>query len=265
MEKIRVIVNGGAGKMGRSIVKAIYGSEDLDLVGVADLLNQGEDAGTVAGISPLGIKITSDLERLLKESGAAVMIDFTSPLTVMDNIHAALQHRVAPVVGTTGITGDNLEQIKKWIEQYDTGAIIAPNFSLGAILLLKAAQLCARYFQAVEIIELHHDEKLDSPSGTAIKQARHIYKAAGKQQPQKEALEKIPGTRGGNVDGIPIHSIRLPGMIAHHEVIFGDVGQVLTLRHDTMDRSSFMPGLFLAVRRAPANKKLIYGLEKLLD
>ena len=217
MEKIRVIVNGGAGKMGRSIVKAIYGSEDLDLVGVADLLNQGEDAGTVAGISPLGIKITSDLERLLKESGAAVMIDFTSPLTVMDNIHAALQHRVAPVVGTTGITGDNLEQIKKWIEQYDTGAIIAPNFSLGAILLLKAAQLCARYFQAVEIIELHHDEKRillwnRNQSG------RHIYRPPATTT-AKEALEKIPA-RAAEMDGSRF-SIRLPGMIAHHEVIRG--------------------------------------------
>jgi 4-hydroxy-tetrahydrodipicolinate reductase len=265
VEKIKVIVSGGAGKMGRSIVRAVSGSKDLILAGVADLLHNGEDAGTLAGIPPLGIKITSNLDQLLNESGAAVMIDFTTPLTVMENIRAALQHHVSPVVGTTGITADNLVQIEKWVKQFNTGAIIAPNFALGAILMIKAAQLCARYLKAVEIIELHHDEKLDSPSGTAINTAHRIFEATGKRQPQKEILEKVPGARGGTVDGIPIHSVRLPGLIAHQEVIFGDEGQILTLRHDAMDRSCFMPGLLLAVRRAPANKDLIYGMENLLD
>ena len=265
METIKVIVNGGAGKMGREVVRAITKTTDIKLVAVTDLIHTGEDAGMLAGIEPLGLSVTNNLERTLAGSGAAVMIDFTSPLTVLENIGAALRHRVSPVVGTTGIDTEALADIESWVEKYDTGAIIAPNFALGAILMTKAAQLCARYMENVEIIEMHHDEKLDAPSGTAINTASLLNRASGKTRSQTEILEKTPGVRGGRINGIPIHSIRLPGLVAHQEILFGSEGQLLSLRHDALNRSCFIPGLLMAVRRAPANKQLIYGMENLLD
>ncbi|MEW5783551.1 MAG: 4-hydroxy-tetrahydrodipicolinate reductase [Bacillota bacterium] len=265
MNLINVIVSGAAGKMGREIVKAIVHTSDLKLVGVADLVNVDQDAGLLSGTKPVGLAVTSDLKQLLANSGAAVMIDFTSPLTVMDNIYASLEHRVSPVVGTTGISEENLTEIRRWTRLYNTGAIIAPNYALGAILMNKIAQLCARYMHAVEIIELHHDEKLDAPSGTAIKTANLISEAVNTLPPQCVTLETIPGVRGGRVSNIPIHSIRLPGLVAHQEVLFGGEGQILTIRHDAFSRTCFIPGLLMAVRHAPSNKELIYGMENLLE
>lgn len=266
MERIKIVLCGASGKMGRQIVRSLAGSADLELAGAVDLVNAGEDAGVLAGIEPLGISVTTDLEALLAGlHHTAVTVDFTSPLTAMHNIRCALEHRVPPVVGTTGLTGADLDTVKELIERNHTGAIIAPNFALGAVLMMKMAQLCARYMNTVEIIELHHDEKLDAPSGTAHKTALLIREAAGEISPAREELEKTPGVRGGRVAGIPVHSIRLPGMMAHQEVIFGAPGQVLTLRHDAIDRNCFIPGLILAIRHARANKQLIYGIENLID
>jgi len=198
----------------------------------------------------------------LAAGSADVLIDFTSPSAVMDNILCALQNQIAPVVGTTGISKEDLTRIEVWVERYGTGAIIAPNFATGAILMMKAAQLCASYFPKAEIVEMHHEEKLDAPSGTACKAAQLIGEATG----QQTAADKgnIPGARGALISGIPVHSIRLPGLVAHHEIIFSAEGQLLTIRHDTFNRDCFIPGLLLAVRSAPENKQLIYGMEKLL-
>ncbi len=265
MERINIILCGAAGKMGRQIVKSVAESTDLELAGAVDLVKTGEDAGVLAGIEPLGIPVTSDLEVLLSGGNPAVLVDFTSPLTVMNNIRCALEQRVPPVVGTTGFNDDDLAAVKGWVERYQTGAIISPNFALGAVLMMKMAQLCARYMNTVEIIELHHDEKLDAPSGTAHKTAQLIREAAGEISPAREELEKTPGVRGGRVAGIPVHSVRLPGMMAHQAVIFGAEGQLLTLRHDAIDRNCFIPGLMMAIRHAPENKQLIYGIENLVD
>jgi 4-hydroxy-tetrahydrodipicolinate reductase len=265
MERLKVILCGAAGKMGREIVKSVAASTDLELAGAVDLIKTGEDAGVLAGVEPLGIAVTSDLEALLAGEEAAVLVDFTSPLTVMSNIRCALAQGVSPVVGTTGFTDTELKTVQGWVHRYNTGAIIAPNFALGAVLMMKMAQLCARYMSSVEIVEMHHDEKLDAPSGTAHKTAQLIREAVTDMPSVREELEKTPGVRGGRVAGIPVHSIRLPGMIAHQSVIYGAEGQVLTLSHDAIDRNCFIPGLLMAIRHAPANKQLIYGIEQLIE
>jgi len=265
MNKIQVIICGAAGKMGRSIIKGIALEPDLNISGAIDLINNGEDAGVLAGVEPMGIAVTNNLRELLATREVDVVIDFTSPRSVMDNIHCALRHKVVPVVGTTGIGEAELNTISGWVDGCSTGAIIAPNFAIGAVLMMKAAQLFAAYLPDVEIIEMHHDEKLDAPSGTARKMAALIRKASGPTQPAKEELEIFPGTRGGRVAGIPVHSIRLPGLMAHHAVVFGSTGQLLTIRHDTLNRDCYIPGVLLAVRSAPGKKELIYGMDELIQ
>ena len=271
MSEIKVVICGAFGNMGREAVKAVSGEDNLELVGALDIKNSGEDLGQVMDNRPSGIIVSEDLKEMLKTSGAEVMVDFTAPSAVMQNIHTALENRVTPVVGTTGLTEPDLKEIEGWIKKYETGVIIAPNFALGAILMMKFARLAARFLPEVEIIELHHENKIDAPSGTAIKTAQMIREgrkensvdipAAGKP----EEIEKIPGARGGKIDDINVHSIRLPGKVAHQEVIFGGNGQTLTIRHDSIDRRSFMPGLIMAINEAPRIKELIYGIENLIE
>ncbi len=265
MDKIKVAVSGAAGKMGRNVVTAIAGCEDLQLAGAVDLQQIGEDAGKLAGLEPLGVTITGNLQDLLEQKKVDVLVDFTSPMAIMKNIETSLARKVTPVVGTTGINENDLQQIKKWVEQYDTGAIVVPNFALGAILMMKLAQICARFFPQVEIIELHHNGKVDAPSGTAIKSAQLINEARFEHFLPGNSLEKIPGARGGDFEGIHIHSVRLPGLVAHQEIIFGGEGQILTIKHESLNRRSFLPGILQAIRKAPKVKELIYGMENLLD
>lgn len=264
-QMIRVAVCGAAGRMGLEIVKSVAGAEDMDLAGAVDLKENGADVGQLAGLEPLGIKVCSNLDILLANSDIQVMIDFTSPDTVMKNLRTALKHSVSAVVGTTGLEKEDLQKVSAWVTHYKTGAIIAPNFALGAVVLMKAAQLCARYMEGAEIIEMHHDQKLDAPSGTAWKTAMLISEAVKDQGKDNKKVECEPDARGAKTFGIPVHSVRLPGMVAHQEVIFGGEGQILTLRHDALNRKCFMPGLLLAVRKARANKKLIYGIENLIE
>jgi 4-hydroxy-tetrahydrodipicolinate reductase len=263
--KVKVAVSGAAGKMGRQVIAAIAGSADLELTGAVDLVGIGEDAGSLAALEPLGIPVTGSLENLLQRGETTVLVDFTTPLTIMQNIETALRLRVTPVVGTTGISEKDLSLIEQWVAKYDTGAVIVPNFALGAILMMKMAEICARFFPEVEIIELHHNGKIDAPSGTALKTAQLI--AAARREPPSvdSSLEKVSGARGGNLGGIHLHSVRLPGLVAHQEVIFGGEGQIVTIRHDSLSRSSFMPGVLQAIRQAPAVKTLVYGMENLLD
>ncbi|MFY9114922.1 MAG: 4-hydroxy-tetrahydrodipicolinate reductase [Dethiobacteria bacterium] len=274
MTTIRVAVCGASGNMGREAVKAIRGQDNLQLVGALDIKDSGKDVGLLIGNRPLGVEISSELEPMLCTSGAEVMVDFTAPAAVMEHIFTALKNKVPPVVGTTGLTEPDLEQIAAWVDKFETGAIIAPNFALGAVLMMKFSRIAARYFDQVEIIELHHEHKIDAPSGTAIKTAQMIdaeqkEDAArirrARESSRPEEIEKISGARGGRYENIHIHSVRLPGMVAHQEVIFGGNGQTLSIRHDSMDRRSFMPGLLMAINRAPRLKKLIYGMENLID
>ncbi len=265
MDKIRVAVSGAAGKMGRNVIAAIAGCEDLQLVGAVDPAEIGEDAGRLAGLEPLGVTVTASLPDLFQQIKVDVLVDFTDPMAIMKNIETSLSRKVTPVVGTSGITEKDLQLIKEWVEEYGTGAIIVPNFALGAVLMMKLAQICARFFPQVEIIELHHDGKVDAPSGTAIKSAQLINEARYEHLSPGSSLEKIPGARGGDFEGIHIHSVRLPGLVAHQEIIFGGEGQILTIKHESLNRRSFLPGILQAIRKAPEIKGLLYGMENLLD
>lgn len=270
---IPVVVNGAAGKMGREVVKAVAQAEDMTLVGAIDRSpeHQGKDAGELAGLGePLEIPITDQLEPMLafasQERQPAVMVDFTHPSTVYENIRSAIAYGIRPVVGTTGLSPTQIYDLTEFADKASTGCLLIPNFSIGMVLLQQAAIQASQYFEYVEIIELHHNQKADAPSGTAIQTAQMLAEA-GKTYNSAivEETEKLPGARGGlTEDGIRIHSLRLPGLIAHQEVIFGASGQVYTLRHDTSDRACYMPGVLLAIRKVLQLKSLVYGLEKIL-
>jgi 4-hydroxy-tetrahydrodipicolinate reductase len=211
---------------------------------------------------------SDDLDAVLRESHADVLIDFTVPESVMPNLRIALAAKVVPIVGTTGLSTDDLAEIRALCDTNGVGALIAPNFAIGAVLLMQFAQSAARYMPDVEIIEMHHERKLDAPSGTAVKTASLIAAvrdAARAKGDMPGAFETVAGSRGGRAEGdIPVHSVRLPGFVASQEVIFGGPGQRLSLRHDSIDRASFMPGVILAIRKASSLSGLVYGLENLL-
>lgn len=265
MERLRVAVSGACGRMGQEICRAILQEEGLELAGAFDLLDAGEDLGTILGKQPLDIPIEKLTPENLKKQRLAVLVDFTTPLVVMQNIETALQCGVRPVVGTTGITQVDLARVSQQVEKTGLSAMIAPNFALGAVLMMKFAATAARFFSQVEIIELHHDKKIDAPSGTALKTAEMIALERRVEPPLNEELLKLPGARGAMQEKVHIHSVRLNGLIAHQEVIFGGQGQTLLIRHDSYDRSSFMPGVILAIKNIVKLKGLVYGLENLLD
>ena len=272
---IPVIINGAAGKMGREVIKAVAQASDLILMGAIDTTpeHQGKDAGELAGLSePLEVPITNQLEPMLgyvageRQMQPGVLVDFTHPDAVYNNIRSAIAYGIRPVVGTTGLSPAQLEELADFAEKASTGCLIIPNFSIGMVLLQEAAVRASQYFDHVEIIELHHNQKADAPSGTAIQTAQ-LLGELGKtfNTAMVEETEKIAGARGSLADeGIRIHSIRLPGLIAHQEVIFGAAGQIYTLRHDTSDRACYMPGVILAIRKVNQLKSLVYGLEKIL-
>lgn len=241
---INVIVNGAAGKMGREVVKAISKEPELRLVGAVDAAVSG-DIGEIAGIGKKDIQITKDLAKTIKDTGAQVVVDFTVPKAVIDSIRTAAENKTNVVVGTTGITEDNLKEIKALCEKNKVNILVAPNFAIGAVLMMKFASEAIKHMPKAEIVELHHDQKLDAPSGTSIKTAEMMKKASG-------------------IKNIPIHSVRLPGFVAHQEVIFGGIGQTLTIRHDSISRESFMPGVILAIKKIGSQKGLVYGLENIL-
>ncbi|MEQ8758108.1 4-hydroxy-tetrahydrodipicolinate reductase [Coleofasciculus sp. G1-WW12-02] len=269
---IPVVVNGAAGKMGREVIKAISQAEDMTLIGAVDSNPHymGQDVGEVAGCGALEIPILNDLQATLvmatQEKVQGVMVDFTHPDSVYENVRTAIAYGVRPVVGTTGLTSDQIQDLGEFAEKATTGALIIPNFSIGMVLLQQAAIQASHYFDHVEIIELHHNQKADAPSGTAIQTAQQLAGLGKTYNPATvEETEKLAGARGSVAnDNIRIHSVRLPGLIAHQEVIFGATGQIYTLRHDTSDRSCYMPGVLLAIRKVTQLKSLIYGLDKIL-
>jgi 4-hydroxy-tetrahydrodipicolinate reductase len=269
---IPVVVNGATGKMGREIIKAVAKSEDMTLVGaIARNPNlQGEDIGEVIGCGALEVPIIADLQATLvmaaQERERAVMVDVTHPEVVYDNVRSAIAYGVSPVIGTTGLTAEQVQELSEFADKASMGAAIIPNFSIGMVLLQQAAARASQYFDHVEIIELHHNQKADAPSGTAIQTAQ-LLEEYGKlyNPPSVQETEKLSGARGAQTqDGIRIHSVRLPGLIAHQEVLFGALGEIYTLRHDTSDRICYMPGVLLSIRKVVQLKSLVYGLEKLL-
>ena len=253
---IKVIIAGFKGKMGQAAYNMVTEDPALELVGLLDPFTPERE---VAGVPVFNQK--EDLSGV----EADVWVDFTTPKVAYENTHFALEHGFAPVVGTTGFTSDEIKELVELSRQKELGGLIAPNFAVGAVLLMQFAAQAAKYFPDVEIIELHHDQKKDAPSGTAIKTAELISKVRHKKhQGAMDEKELLQGARGAEMDGMRIHSVRLPGLVAHQEVIFGGQGEGLTLRHDSYDRKSFMTGVNLGIKEVVKKKELVYGLEYLL-
>ncbi|HSJ51253.1 MAG TPA: 4-hydroxy-tetrahydrodipicolinate reductase [Actinomycetota bacterium] len=261
---IRVGVVGACGRMGQMVCRSIADADDLALVAAIDRSKVGLGIGPLIGHPEIDVPISDELDRLL-EAEVEVAVDFTHPDVVMENIRWCVNHAVHLVVGTTGMTEGDLTEIEAAIgdEGAESNVVVASNFALGAVLMLRFATEAIRHLPAVEIIELHHDQKADAPSGTAFAMARRLEAERGEPY-RGPSAESLPGVRGGAEDGIRVHSVRLPGLVAHHEIIFGGQGQTLTIRHDSTDRSSFMPGVLLAVRAVMTRPGLTVGLEPLL-
>jgi 4-hydroxy-tetrahydrodipicolinate reductase len=263
---IKVIVAGAKGKMGSEAVKMIQQDPELDLVCAIDSKLEGEDVGNTLGLGEIGVLFHNDLAHALSLHSADVLVDFTTPKSVKENMKTSLSYGVRPVVGTTGLTPLEIEEINDLCRELKIGGIIAPNFAIGAILMMKFAQQAAKYMPEVEIIEMHHDQKLDAPSGTAIKTGEMIAETrAEHRQGHPNEKEELEGARGAFYQGFRIHSVRLPGLVAHQQVIFGGEGQTLTIRHDSIHRSSFMPGVNLAIKKVMELDQLVYGLDKVID
>jgi 4-hydroxy-tetrahydrodipicolinate reductase len=244
-ELLRVGVFGARGRMGAEVCRAVDAADDLDLVAAIDV---GEDRSAIAK--------------------AQVAVDFTHPEAVMDNLRWCVEAGVHAVVGTTGFTAERLDSVRSWLSAApDLGVIIAPNFGVGAVLCMKFAELAAPFFDSAEIVELHHPGKADAPSGTSASTAERIgaaRAAAGLPDMPDATTQELPGARGAQVAGVRVHSVRLAGLVAHQEVHLGTVGETLTIRHDSLDRASFMPGVLLAVRAVSSRPGLTVGIEPLL-
>jgi len=243
---MRVGVLGAKGKVGATMVQAVEAADDLTFTA-------GVDAG--------------DQLSLFTDSQTEIVIDFTHPDVVMDNLKFLIDNGIHAVVGTTGFTDERLAKVKAWLaDKPDVAVLIAPNFAIGAVLSMRFAKQAARFFESAEVIELHHPQKADAPSGTAARTARLIAEARKGLPPNPDATSTgLEGARGAAVDGIPVHSVRLAGLVAHQEVLFGTQGETLTIRHDSLDRTSFVPGVLLAVRTVREHPGLTVGLEPILD
>lgn len=261
MKKIKVLVSGANGRMGRQVAQMVVKDFELEYVGGVDLLSDIHQ-----DIELQNYKMYSNLEEAIISENPDVVVDFTTPNSVLENAELAIKMGVRPVVGTTGLLQEDIHELDKLANAHEIGGVIAPNFAIGAILMMKFSQMAAKYMPNVEIIEMHHDQKLDAPSGTALKTAELIEKEREMfVQGHESEKETIPGARGSKYSGFRIHSVRLPGLVAHQEVIFGDQGQTLTIRHDSITRESFMPGVNLAIKRVLDFSGIVYGLEHLMD
>ncbi|MBL1078780.1 4-hydroxy-tetrahydrodipicolinate reductase [Nocardia sp. 2] len=246
--RIRVGVLGARGKVGQAICAGVEAAADLELVAQVD---------------------KDDALATFTESGTQVVVDFTHPDVVMPNLKFLVENGIHAVVGTTGFDADRLEQVRGWLAASPgTSVLIAPNFAIGAVLSMRFAEQAARWFESVEVIELHHPNKADAPSGTAYRTAGLIAAArekAGVGRSPDATSTELEGARGADVDGVRVHSVRLAGLVAHQEVLFGTQGETLTIRHDSIDRTSFVPGVLLGVRKAPFRPGLTVGIDELLD
>ena len=262
---IRVGVVGACGRMGQMVCRTVADQSDMALVAAVDRSRVGESMGKLIGHPKIDVPVSEELDMLM-DAEIEVAVDFTHPDVVRDDIGWAVAHAVHMVVGTTGLTQTDLDDVAKQLEAEgsESNVIVAPNFAIGAVLMQRFAAIASRYLPAVEVIELHHEGKADAPSGTALATAQRIALERGEDHPGP-ASEMIRGVRGGEVEGVRVHSVRLPGLVAHQEVILGGLGQTLTIRHDSMDRSSFMPGVLLAIRAVSTRPGLTVGLEPLLD
>ncbi len=252
--------------MGVLVAQTVQAADDMVLVGGVDPMGAGHELSQyVPGADP-DLKVSGHLAGALEDLTPDVMVDFTSPQVVMGNLETALKAGVACVVGTTGFSDTDLQLVRKWCQSRATPAVIAPNFSLGAVLMMKFAAQAASFFEYAEIIEYHHEAKKDSPSGTAVKTAEMMAAARpnGFADPPTE-LQRVPGCRGGVGNGVHIHAVRMQGYVANQDVLFGGPGETLRVSHVTTSRESFMPGVLLAIRKVREQPGLVYGLEHLLE
>jgi 4-hydroxy-tetrahydrodipicolinate reductase len=263
---IRVAVSGAGGRMGREVVKMVLGDPELVLAAAVSPSSKGKDAGELVGLPHCGVTVAEDLREALAGAAADVLVDFTTPQLAVEHTRIAIEHQVRPIIGTTGFTPEDIAALDKQCRDAGIGGLVAPNFSIGAILMMKFAQEAAKYFPHVEIIEYHGDQKLDAPSGTSIKTAELISKTRQEiKQGNPNEHETLEGARGGYYNGFRIHSVRLPGVFAQQEVVFGAFGQTLKLRHDSYDRAGYMPGVNTAIHKVMGFTGLIYGFEHLME
>jgi 4-hydroxy-tetrahydrodipicolinate reductase len=267
MKKIKVLVLGASGRMGREVIKSIAKEPDLELAGAVDPRAVCDDPAVMACLEKVGVKIAVGFTNDFKDAEADVVVDFTHPSVVFENCRTMLSAGKKVVVGTTGLSQAQIKELEKMTKDKNTACLVAPNFAIGAVLMMKFAELAAKFMDNAEVIELHHDKKADAPSGTALLTAERVaavYQERGLDL-KPAGGEKISGVRGGDVGGVKVHSVRLPGLVAHQEVLFGGLGQMLTIRHDSLSRESFMPGVMLAVKKIASVKGFYYGLEKLIE
>jgi 4-hydroxy-tetrahydrodipicolinate reductase len=267
MNTIKIIIAGPRGRMGSEAVKLVTNTNHFELMAVVDHKHDGKLLSDLEGFHAIqNVPIYSDFEKCMQQVDADVLIDLTTPEVGMYHAKTALQYNVRPVVGTTGFTKSDLDELEQICHEKELGCIIAPNFAIGAVLMMKFSQMAAKYFNDVEIIEMHHDQKLDAPSGTAVKTAEMITAVRElKKQGHPNEKETLHGARGAEYDGMHIHSVRLPGLVAHQQVLFGSDGQTLTIRHDSYHRGSFMSGVKVAVETVVKHNTFVYGLENILE
>ncbi|MET3682321.1 4-hydroxy-tetrahydrodipicolinate reductase [Alkalibacillus flavidus] len=263
---INIMLAGPRGKMGAEALKLIERTDHFHLVACLDRKYDGMKVQDIEGLPALDAPIYTNPNHAFDQVNADVLIDLTNPEAGYEHTRLALLHQVRPVVGTSGFTDDQLNTIKQLSTDYETGVVIAPNFAMGAVLMMRFSQMAAKYFSDVEIIEKHHDQKLDAPSGTAVKTAQLIQESRPSQsQGHPNETETIDGARGADYDGFKIHSVRLPGYIAEQEVTFGQAGQTLKITHSSTDRYSFMSGVHFAVEQVMQQDDYVYGLENLME
>jgi len=263
---IHVAVAGASGRMGREVVKMVLDEADFVLAAASARSAGPVDAGTFVGKPACGVTFSSTLDEALDSGPIDVLVDFTVPHAVYENAKAAISRGIRPVIGATGLSPEQIDELDKLCKERGIGGLIAPNFSIGAILMMQFAAQASKYFPNLEIIEYHGDQKLDAPSGTSIKTAELISKVREEhRQGNPNEEETIEGARGGYYNGFRIHSVRLPGVFAQQEVIFGAFGQSLKIRHDSYDRAGYMPGVAVAVRKVMGYEGMIYGFEHLMD
>lgn len=265
MDNLRVLVTGACGKMGSEVVKAVTAAPNMEVVGAVDMARLGEDIGDICGMGKLGVLVNSDLAATVRETAAQICVDFTRPNVIMANLRISLPLGVASVVGTTGLNSDNITELRELSKaSKNTPLFIAPNFAIGAVLMMQFAQQAAKYFDYAEVIEFHHEKKLDSPSGTALRSAELIVAAAQNRLAEKAEQKTGEESRGIAEGNVRVHAVRLPGVVANQEIIFGGLGQTLTIRHDTINRESFMPGVVMAINKVLGLNGVVIGLEEIM-
>ena len=276
MKTVPVIVSGALGRMGSEVVNSVLNSPDCELVGAIDTnpKNNGENISQLLNLKKSEVFLSNDLEGSLcsisqdyrNKNIRPVLVDFTHPDSVFENTRSAIAYGISPIVGTTGLSPSQINDLASFAQKANIGCAIIPNFSVGMVLLQQAASVAAKFYDNIELIEMHHNQKADSPSGTCIKTAEMIeeYQKKYNQSLVKES-ESLKGVRGGiRNSGLNIHSIRLPGLLAHQVVIMGSPGETYTIKHDTIDRKAYMPGVLQAILKIGKFNSLVYGLEKLI-